>query len=219
MPTGDYMEGWHQEQANKIALDNDRPIGEIVQRITNLLIYIDGFWSNCRGWAPEDAAEMLEKSRLDRMVSLAYSMHRWVEIPPTEISDGDLILAWTNLGSLLEGTLKLFLCIYLDHLRDDLENASKTRIYHQKKEIIQDPDGLTLDPIISYLDKAEILPKDFIDLSRNIQEKRNGIHFFEDRNIEDGFKFREATIQYRQLLKFIHARLPYPDGYLEPNDI
>jgi hypothetical protein len=48
----------------------------------------------------------IERSRLDWQVSLSSSLRNWVRDPLTALSDGDLILAWTNLGALIEGTLK-----------------------------------------------------------------------------------------------------------------
>ena len=69
--------------------------------------------SDMYGWAPHEAAELLDKSRLDRQVSLSQSLKLWNEDPKNDASEGHLILAWINLGSLVEGTMKLFLSVYL----------------------------------------------------------------------------------------------------------
>ena len=37
------------------------------------------------------------------------------------MTDGELILAWANLGALLEGTLKLFFSIYYSDFQTDIE--------------------------------------------------------------------------------------------------
>jgi len=57
------------------------------------------FWKSAHGWAPEGAAAMLASARLELMPSLAAAMHKWT--PETTMTDGELILAWANLGSLM----------------------------------------------------------------------------------------------------------------------
>ena len=76
---------------------------------------------------------------------MAETLGRWVEIVPEEISDGDLILAWANLGSLVEGTLKLFLCVYLRDFKADDANTQKTQAFHKQKQLLLDPDGLHMN--------------------------------------------------------------------------
>ena len=53
--------------------------------------------------------------------SLATSLSRWVGAT----SDGDLILAWANLGTLVEGQLKLFLCVYYEDYMKDADGITK----------------------------------------------------------------------------------------------
>jgi len=198
--------------------DNDIPVSEVVTRIATLLNGMARFWSNSAGWAPDDAAEMLALSRLDRLASMAETLRRWVEIPPEEISDGDLILAWANLGSLVEGTLKLFLCVYLRDYKADDENTKKTQAYHGKRKLLLDPDGLRMQVLIDYFEKAEILPADELELSKRIQLKRNTIHVFKDLDIGDGPDFHAAVKEYRFMLLSINSRLPYPDQIYEPQE-
>ena len=88
-----FIERCESERLAAINADNDRPIDEIVARIVKLITGIAEFWPNCAGWAPDDVADMLAKSRLDRLASMAESLRRWTAIPPEEINDGDLILA------------------------------------------------------------------------------------------------------------------------------
>ncbi len=207
------------QQAAAIAADNDRPIGEIVARIVTLMGRIAQFWSNCERWAPDDAAEMLGKSRLDRLASMAETLTRWVEIQPEKMTDGELIMAWANLGSLAEGTLKLFLCVYLRDYKADDKNTQKTQAYHVKKKLLLDPDGLSMNTLISYFETATIVPVDEIELLKRIQSKRNTIHVFQDLGIGDAHQFHTAVREYRQLLKSFNSRLPYPDEQYEPREI
>ena len=78
----------------------------LVKKIVNIHKDIEGFWSNADGWAPNEANELLEKSRLDWQLSLSKCLNLWQNIPD---ESGYLILAWANLGSLVEGTMKLFI--------------------------------------------------------------------------------------------------------------
>jgi hypothetical protein len=195
------------------------PIDEIVSRMVTLLEGIAAFWSNSAGWAPDDVADMLAKSRLDRLASMAATLKRWIEIPLDEISDGDLILAWANLGSLVEGTLKLFLCVYLRDYKADDENTKKTQAYHQKKNLLLDPDGLRMNVLISYFEQANILPDDELKLAKRIQDKRNTIHVFKDLDIGNGIDFHAAVRDFRQMLLSINSRLPYPDVVGEPREL
>ena len=73
---------------------------ELCSRISVLTRSIMDFWAG-GGWSQGDAAVLLDKSMLHWQTSLASSLCRWADAT----SDGDLILAWTNLGTLVEGQL------------------------------------------------------------------------------------------------------------------
>lgn len=68
------------------------------------------FWTEeSRGWSPTEAATLLENSRMDRLVSLSHSLQLWTQPCADEDNEGRLILAWANLGILVEGTMIWFL--------------------------------------------------------------------------------------------------------------
>lgn len=67
--------------------------------------FLNDFWGN-GGWASGDAAKLLRKSRLNRQVELSRTLAIWLEPPTEHDSEGRLILARTNLGTLVEGTMK-----------------------------------------------------------------------------------------------------------------
>src|SRR3990172_855008 len=92
------------------------------------------FWKSSHGWAPVDAANLLSKSALEWQVSLSESLRRWVGCT----TDGDLILAWANLGALVEGQLKLFLSVYYSDYARDLDAI------RDRKQNLIDPDVCTL---------------------------------------------------------------------------
>ena len=92
---------------------------KVVEKIISLNDKLSAFWASAHGWAPEDAANLLSKSGLDWQVSLSETLHLWIDRYP--MTDGELILAWANLGALLEGTLKLFFSIYYSDFQTDIE--------------------------------------------------------------------------------------------------
>ncbi len=73
--------------------------------------FLNDFWGNC-GWTSGDAAKLLKESRLDRQFELSRTLAIWLEPPTEHDSEGRLILAWANLGTLVEGTMKWFLCVF-----------------------------------------------------------------------------------------------------------
>jgi hypothetical protein len=143
--------------------DATLPINQVVRRIANLHHGLALFWSKAAGWAPASATEMLSKARLDRLTSLACSLRRWVDTPEP-LEDGDLILAWANLGALVEAALKLHLSVYLTDFKADGKHGEGTGAFHIKKQIMLDPDGLRLHVLIAYYEKRQLLNKEQLEL-------------------------------------------------------
>ena len=144
--------------------DQQRPLADVIARIEKLNDGLREFWSASHGWAPDDAAELMTKSRLDRQVSLSRSLRHWLADPADTLEDGDLILGWANLGSLIEGTIKLFLAVYYQDYKKDLPTLKQTQAWHAKQAKLLDPDGLRLNVLISYVEKASLFQPDEIAL-------------------------------------------------------
>lgn len=200
------------------AAGRDRPIAEVIDRIERLNTGLNEFWGQSAGWAPDGAAQLLSKSRLDWQVSLSGSLRHWDIKPSDSISEGDLILAWTNLGSLIEGTIKLFLSVFYEDYQNDLDTLKKTKAWHTQKQKLLDPDGLMLDPLIDYCEKAELFDKDELRLCRLVQTRRNAIHAYKDRPIGSGAELHQAMRDYLDMLRSVNSRLPYPDDCYEPRE-
>ena len=173
---------------------------ELCARIARLTGDIMDFWED-GGWAPNDAAALLDKSMLRWQASLATSLHRWVNAS----SEGDLILAWANLGALVEGQLKLFLCVYYTDFQSDVDGICKR--------------GRRIDPDESGLeDIRHFFVKNIWDVGTNwnpyvelVQKRRNAVHAFQHREIGT---FQEWTDSLRLHLSFVRhvgGGLPYPD--------
>lgn len=169
---------------------------------------IASFWSKAKGWAPDEAADLLSRSRLDRQVSLSESLLRWTTGEP--LSDGDLILAWTNLGALLEGTLKLFLGVYYRDYISDVEKTRFHKVFDRESETHRPPDGLMLESLSQYFRRTDLLDDAGLTLVGTIQTKRNAIHAFKERDIGTTEEFLAAVSAYQLLLEDLNGRLPYP---------
>src|SRR5689334_20598189 len=85
---------------------------EVVNRIIQLNKGMYEFWNTAKGWAPIEAAELLSKSRLDWQISLTEYLNNWLNKEHDETDYASLILAWANIGSLVEGTIKLALSVF-----------------------------------------------------------------------------------------------------------
>lgn len=185
-------------------MDAGTTINAIIEKNARLV----KFWSCARGWAPADAATILETSRLDWQLSLAHSLKLWIEPPSQHAMAGHLILAWTNLGSLVEGTLKLFLCAFLtDYAREP----------HKRRGEPVLPDVLTLEELRQFFNKNVWLEQQRARwdqwLSR-VQQRRNAIHAFRDRELGTYAEFHQDIQQYLGFVTELDAQLPYPDyGY------
>lgn len=190
----------------------DAAMTDVVGIIVSILEDIAGFWPQSEGWAPDDVAEMLAKARLDRLASTAQVLKHWINIPTAEMSDGELILAWANLGSLVEGVLKLFLCVYLRDYEADEINTKKTQAFHVKKQMLLSPDSLRLEVLISYFDSANIFGPYGMNFIKRVQVKRNSIHVFKDLDIGNPDEFHQEIRELKHFLITINSRLPYPNN-------
>ena len=189
---------------------NAMSIEEVVKRIITLNDGLRQFWSNAHGWASLETAQLLDKSQLDWQVSLSECLMLWIRASSMECTAGQLILAWANLGSLIEGSLKLFLSVWYETYKVDVEAI-------KRKGKLQDPDGLQLEPLRQFFRKR--IWDDSLDaIVQHIQHRRNAIHAFSDRDIGTHDEFVANVRNYLSLLRYINARLPYPDEMYVPQE-
>lgn len=163
------------------------------------------FWSNSHGWAPTDAAELLAKSRLDWQVSLSCCLRLWLEHPSGEDRDGRLILAWVNLGSLVEGTLKFFLSVYVGNY----SQAPRTRGRQQRPCEIDD---LKLEEMKQFFNEHVWTDsqKHWNDWLGKIQCRRNVVHAYRDRDIGTFDDFFGEMATYLDFLMELAGQVPKP---------
>lgn len=191
---------------NKITF-KDLSYKESVDKIVEINKKIYDFWSNAYGWAPSDAADLLDASRLDWLVSLSYTLYNWEYDSSKEAQQGNLILAWVNLGALVEGSMKVLLSVYYENYIKDTN-----KIIRKGKEA--KPDTVTFDRLITFFNKSVWTKEEKAE--RNewltlIKDRRNTVHAYQDRDIDDLGSFHEQVKQFVCFLNDINSRLPYPD--------
>jgi hypothetical protein len=197
----DELLSWRFEEIQ--ALSVTEVVADLVREATE----IHRFWSSSHGWAPISAANLLSKSRLDWQVSLTKCLACWTMVSPPEESDGRLILAWANLGALVEGTLKWFLSIFYEDYSRDVQAI-------RRSGILQEPDALNLEPLrIFYRDRVwcEEERTDWDNWIQHVQQRRNAIHSYRSRPIGSWDEFQMAVRIYLLFVKELNERAPYPD--------
>jgi len=187
------------------------PIEEVIQRIVKLNDGLRKFWIKSEGWSPLEAAQLLSKSRLDWQVSLSNCLRIWVEEPSLEDGDGRLILGWANLGSLVEGTMKLFLSVWYATYKGDEDYVV------MRRGELQDPGRLQLDPMRQYF-KKKIWDNTWDKWVQRVQQRRNAIHAYKDRDIGTHSDLLAGIRKYLEFLRYINIRLPYPDEVYVPRE-
>ena len=191
---------------------DDKTVEGVIDHIIWINETVISAWKTHSGWAPPVAARMLDKSRLDWVESLGHTLRIWVEKPSPKEHDGRLILAWTNLGCLVEGTIKFFLSVYAQSYerevialaQDELRSlASKSG---QPKEL----DSLTFQGLREFLVKR-VLASDVREWDtwlQHIQERRNAIHAYKHREIGSFDEFWNDVRIYVRFLEQLTGQLP-----------
>jgi hypothetical protein len=161
------------------------------------------FWETSTiGWAPDSVVNKLSVARLDWLKDLTDCLDIWVG-KSHSLTDGELLLAWANLGTLVEGWLKLFYCVYYeDYRRNPLELRGS----------LIEPNDMRFENLKQFSrgilwDKAS----DWDNWVERIQQKRNAIHAFNDRDIGTSIEFLEDIDMFNEFINIIDSRLPYPD--------
>lgn len=187
---------------------DDLDIEEVCERIVRLTTDMMTFWKAATGWAPEEEAGLLSRSMLEWQTSLAASLRHWIHAT----TDGDLILAWTNLGALIEGMLRLFLCVYYE----DYQNDARPMIKYGK---MQQPDEASLDLLRQFFDRSVwTAGSDWNSYVEAVQLRRNAIHAFCPREIGTFHEWRNALRVHLAFVRDLNGRLPYPDEGFTPRD-
>jgi hypothetical protein len=167
---------------------------------------IRSFWQErAGGWAPRKAATMLENSRLDRLVSLSHNLRMWTQ-PSSEAEDeGRLILAWANLGILVEGTMTWFLCVW--------EDAYARNPMQSRKGYDLDANRLSFEEMTRfYRQHIWVAGDEWDGWTTMVRERRNAVHAFKHRELGTWDDFWQAVVRYNEFIAELDSRVPYPDS-------
>jgi len=192
---------------------DETSVNNVISDIITLNEGLRSFWTNAEGWAPIEASQLLSKSRLDWQVSLSNCLKIWIPEFHSENSNGQLILAWANLGSLVEGTMKLFLSIWYHNYKQDIEAI-------KNKGNLVNPDSLQLEQMRQFFRKRIWIDgdPDWDSWILKIQQRRNAVHAYKYREIGNFEEFFTDVRRYRDFLRYINDRLPYPDDIYKPRE-
>jgi len=156
-------------------------------------------WKNHDGWAPKSVSLKLDKAMFDWIIDLTDCLGIWVD-KRKHLSDGELILAYTNFGSLVENWLKLFYCIYYESYK---ENPIKrgSNIIEPNKTMLQSLKEFSVGKLWEKDD-------DWYNWIEHIQHRRNSIHSFNYRDIGDTQAFFEDLKKYKEFIEFVNNHFP-----------
>ncbi|UCD48862.1 MAG: hypothetical protein JSW27_15155 [Phycisphaerales bacterium] len=176
---------------------------ELCSRIATLTHSIMDFWNSSGGWAPAEAYELLNRSMLEWQKSLSSSLRRWIRA----VSPGDLILAWANLGALVEGQLKLFLSVrYLDYKSD------ASPIQRRGKQL--DPDVCAPEELRQFFVKRIWnVGTNWNPYVEMVQQRRNAIHAYQPQDIGTFPEWQDALRLQLSFVRDVGGGLPYPDSH------
>jgi hypothetical protein len=167
---------------------------------------ISNFWRDARDWAPDQAAHLLSKSRLDRQVTLSHTLKLWVEPDAKEGAldlEGRLVLGWANLGALVEGSMKWFLCVYYKEYEQSLKDRAIT---------LKAPGDVTLKYLREFFSENVWVQLDVWDpWVERVQTRRNAIHAFNHREVGTLHELELGIRRYLDFLDDLDGRVPYPD--------
>lgn len=183
----------------------DADLSEVISQIIKVNKHLSDFWGNgAVGWAPDEVSDLLSKARMDRMISFSYRLNDILRTVDDEEAEAQLITSWATLGALIEGALALFFTVWRN---DYVSNGPRK----DKKDKAIEPHKLTFDQLKSLMLEHELIDRDSHDWINKLQQYRNVIHFFRDKEIGSKEDLHNSVKHYLALLEFIDDCLPYPD--------
>jgi len=170
--------------------------------------YTFTFWKDhARDWAPDETAKKAETARLDWLIDLTNSLSIWEDIG-LNMTQGDIVLAYANLGALIEGWLKLFYCVHLSDYK-----ASPMVIPTKPKPRKVRFEDLTLAQLIDHGDNVLWDTKsDWGKWAHKIRRWRNCIHAFDANSIGSPQEYLDDVGRFGDFVNLIDNQIPYPEA-------
>lgn len=173
-------------------------------------------WTEYSYMTSPSTSKKFEQVMLKWLFELTESLKIWID-KGEKLTDGELILAWTNLGSIIECWLKFFFCAYYDEY-------VKAPIYTTNGGKRIEPENAKFDFLIR--SNIGILWESVEDQEyqwiRKIQQYRNAIHAFKKRKLGTPKEFLQSIIKLETFVGHILGFFPpiadyvgyYPGGYV-----
>ena len=133
-------------------------------------------WKESRGVAPNSVADKMDDAMLQWMSELTDTLKIWLDKSISMI-DGELILARTNMGALVESWLKFFYCVFYE---DYIQNPKMMRGKMVEPNNMKFEDLKNFSTGILWNDKNSSLYL-WVD---KIQHYRNADHAFNQEQVE-----------------------------------
>lgn len=158
-------------------------------------------WKCARGIAPEAVVAKIENAPLDCLVELTECLSIWIE-KGESMSTGELILARTNLGAVVECWLRFFYYIhYLDYKDSPLKKKGTTII---------EPEDLSFEQLKKF--STNILwddeQTDDYKWIESVQKKRNTIHAFKNHEIGTCSEFLKDVDALNEFVENLISHFP-----------
>lgn len=173
-------------------------------------------WTEYSYMTSPSTSKKFEQAVLKWLFELTESLKIWID-KGEKLTDGELILAWTNLGSIIECWLKFFFCVYY-------EEYVKAPMYATNSGKKIEPENAKFDFLIK--SNIGILWESVEDHEyqwiRKIQQYRNAIHAFKKRKLGTPKEFLQSIKKLETFVYHILGFFPpiaddigyYPEGYV-----
>jgi len=183
---------------------------ELLKIKTNNTVLV---WKESYGIASNEAYFKIDKAMLNWHIELTNTLEIWLN-KGLDMTDGELILAYANLGAVVESWLKFFYSVYYD-------DYCKNPIIIKNKMV--EPEGMKFEMLKNFSVEKLWNNKEsegyiWVD---SIQHKRNAIHSFQFRAIGTPATFLDDIEHLYDFVDDVLSHLPpiedciesYPTGY------
>ena len=183
---------------------------ELLKIKTNNTVLV---WKESYGIASNEAYFKIDKAMLNWHIELTNTLEIWLN-KGLDMTDGELILAYANLGAVVESWLKFFYSVYYD-------DYCKNPIIIKNKMV--EPEGMKFEMLKNFSVEKLWNNKEsegyiWVD---SIQHKRNAIHSFKFREIGTPATFVDDIEHLYDFVDDVLLHLPpiedciesYPMGY------
>ena len=178
---------------------------EILKIITNNYSLL---WNNVHGIAPDNAALKLDDAMLDWQCELTNALEIWID-KGLSMTEGELILARANLGSIVESWLKFFYCVYYDDYCKNPITKGKGKIIEPEKASFEDLKCFSTGKLWDDTNSPDYI---WVD---SVQYKRNAIHSFKYRDIGTAEDFLKDIEHLYKFVDNICSHMPPIEDYIE----